>query len=336
MSALDDLLLKKYHESIGQSETATTGEGSEKTDSENNETSYVSSESCVSSEQDCTLDPTQQEADSDEGSPARNYLNGSPAVLPANPKTGSVAALDEPPVAAPFPNEMEIQTGRQPAPAPSESPTPFKPDWEIDRFPWPAICDEIKDRVDSELGRAISSIEEACENRGGNTIILTSARSGSGRTTMTLCLAREAARQGKSVAIVDLDHAGAGMLDCMGIEFEHGIESLQQQNVTAESICVTAVEEGISLLPTANPFHPEHCVTPETRDMLRTVSGHHDLVLIDASREVADLIANQSDVPTQGMIMVSDPDTDEATQAFIEWMKEKNAWTLGVIDNFAA
>ena len=126
------------------------------------------------------------------------------------------------------------------------------------------------------------------------------------------------------------------MLERMGIEFDQGIESLNESDISTESICVTAVDDGVSLIPTAKAFDPSQCDNNHTRQMLHTVAKHHDLVLIDASREVADLIAGARDFPAQGIIMIKDPDAGEATQAFMEWIQEKDAWTLGVIENFAA
>ena len=107
---------------------------------------------------------------------------------------------------------------------------------------------------------------------------------------MALCLAREAARQGKTVAIVDLDHEQPALLERFGIDFEQGIESLGEPDVTAESICVFAVDDGVSLFPAAEAFKPTQCAAPETLRLLHTAEAHFDLVLIDASREVADLL----------------------------------------------
>lgn len=361
MSALDDLLLKMYRESIGEADETAKTDDSVQADPSAMAPSYISSGSRVdppvsqrvasppvdvappsAAQTYASVDATCDDATCDDATCDQETNTEQPTcetvIASTDEPLEAVSATANEPVEVREPAAMGSAESAIKALSSSSSPSPatFKPDWEIDRFPWPAICDDIEDRVESALGRAIVSITEACELRGSNSVILTGARTGLGRTTMTLCLAREAARQGKSVAIVDLDHAEPCMLECMGIEFEQGIESLHEHGVTPEGICVTAVEEGVSLLPTAQPFSPTQCTTQATRELLRTVAQHHDLVLIDASREVADLLAELDDVPTQGMILVSDPGTEQATHAFVDWMKQKNAWTLGVIENFAA
>lgn len=212
----------------------------------------------------------------------------------------------------------------------------FKPEWEIDRFPWPSICEDLEQHLDDQLSEAVRQIRNGCEAQDCKTVFVTSARSGAGRTTMTLCLAREAARQGLSVAIVDLDHAEPSILDTIGVDFEQGIESLGTTGVSAETICVKAVDDQVSLLPTAAAFHLSHCVSPETQELLRTAAAFHDMVFVDASREVVDRFAGSRDLPAQAVLMVTEPGIQEATQAFVEWLHERDTRTLGIIENFAA
>ena len=221
----------------------------------------------------------------------------------------------------------------------------FKPEWEIDRFPWPGICGDVEDRVGDQLTEALERIKSACLARDSNSIVLTSARAGTGRTTMTLCLAREAARQGMRVAIVELDHIAPDMLASMGIDFEFGIESLQGQHLSASDVALVAIEDGVTLVPAVRPFDAALCASKAVRQLLFAIASNHDLVLIDASREVADVLAaspstsmasHLASAQTQGIVMVNDPNSKEATEAFLDWIKEKNAWTVGIIENFAA
>ena len=218
----------------------------------------------------------------------------------------------------------------------SAIPKQFKPEWEIDAFPWPDVCRQAHGQVKEAFAKTFANISQSCDQHHSNTIVLTSAREGMGRTTLSLCIAREAARQGKKVAILDLDHNRPTMLHQVGIEFEQGIESLWEQAVTAESICVRAVEDGVSLFPTVNPFNLEFCANPELKKLVHIASEHHDLVVIDASREVANFMVELSGLPRVAVIMVDAPQSREATQAFLDWLQEKQTWTLGVIENFAA
>ena len=207
----------------------------------------------------------------------------------------------------------------------------FKPDWEVDRFLWPDICIEVETRLERELELAVERIQERCHGCGTNIVAVTHETPGAGATTMTLCLAREAARQGLKVAVIDLNHSDPTVMERLGVAFEEGVESLAQANVTAESISVTAIEDEISLLPTTQPIDLEYSVGPVVHQMLEIVSKHHDIVLMDTSQEVARYLAEHQPFGATTTIVVQSNSEKTLPSVFTDSDR-----TLGIIENFAA
>ena len=262
--------------------------------------------------------------------PARVHLDSAATEILTDPIDTEAMATKE--LSA---NERALAASGQTEQAATED-DDFRPEWEIDRFPWPEICEQLSTQLSAELQQATESITTACASQGTKTVLLTSVDQGVGRTTLALCLARAMARQGKSVAVVDLDHQHPTILQDMGIEFDSGLESLGQDDVSAESICVTALEDGVTLIPAVRPFAADWAATSHVSQLLQSAARHHDLVIIDASAEVAELVAREAEAAGPAVIFVSHPESEAAIQELVKTMQSRQAFTLGVIDNFAA
>lgn len=210
---------------------------------------------------------------------------------------------------------------------------PFKPEWEVDRFSWPGICGVVEDRIERELESTVESIVESCREHESNVVLLTGASRGVGSTTIALCLAREAARQGLRVALVDLDHANPDLMDQLGVAFDSGVEHVDRRGVTPAGICVHAIDEGVSLIPAAEEFAPELAAYDATRQLFATVARNHDLVLVNTSRETAGMLIESGDVDCR-QILVTHAELESS--AVFQNQSGSNAMTLGTITNFAA
>ncbi len=210
---------------------------------------------------------------------------------------------------------------------------PFKPEWEVDRFSWPGICGAVEDRIERELESTVESIVESCRENESNVVLLTGASRGVGSTTITLCLAREAAQQGLRVALVDLDHANPDLMDRLGVAFDSGVEHVDRRGVTPAEICVHAVDDGVSLIPAAEEFAPELAAYEATRQLFATVARNHDLVLVNTSRETAGMMIESGGVDCR-QILVTHAELDSSL--VLPNQSGSSAMTLGTITNFAA
>lgn len=313
MSALDDLLNKQYRDtlaSIPEADEAVAelvARAAEPVESISQSVSQA-----VAAETETKVE-TEAKAEPD------HTVNSEEAVV-----VGETGRDDHP--------EAELPETKLPQ---AEEKRPFKPEWEVDRFLWPVICEDMEARLETELCNAMETIVADCQQHESNVVAITKAGDGVGSTTMTLCLAREAARQGLTVAMIDLDHAMPSLMDRLGIACEHGIESLQKASVGTENICVTAVDDGVSLLPTLEAIDVDYCGSETVQQLINEVAEHHDLVLIDASPEAVDELA-KGKFKQIGAILVADQADNEAKDIATRRYSNGEVRTLGLIENFAA
>ena len=212
----------------------------------------------------------------------------------------------------------------------------LKPAWEVDRFLWPAICGDVEDRVETDLISTVEGIRAESLQRGDPLIAVVNSEVGSGATTVIMCLAREAARQGQRVAVVDLNHLRPGLMDNLGIDCEQGIECLQLANVDVEDICVTAIEDGVTLVPLLKPIDVEYGAGQGVRDLLDRLAQTHDLVLLDTTAEIVQRLANESPQIGIGVVVVSKSDASSGSGLKSLESNPGTSWNLGTVKNFAA
>ena len=212
----------------------------------------------------------------------------------------------------------------------------LKPAWEVDRFLWPAICGDVEDRLETDLISTVEGIRAESLQRGDPLIAVVNSEVGSGATTVIMCLAREAARQGQRVAVVDLNHVRPGLMDNLGIDCEQGIECLQLANVDVEDICVTAIEDGVTLVPLLKPIDVEYGAGQGVRDLLDRLAQTHDLVLLDTTAEIVQRLANESPQIGIGVVVVSKSDASSGSGLKSLESNPGTSWNLGTVKNFAA
>lgn len=222
---------------------------------------------------------------------------------------------------------------------PRSGPVDFKPDWEVDQFRWPQVCQQLTEQLGAGLDEAIQQIQRECKSRR-NVLMMTSSRRQVGRTTLALCLARRAAQRGLRVAVVDLDHENPCLMSMLGVAADVGVESLCQGAQTAESICITALEDGVSLLPIVNSTTQAPWTRRELSSAMRVVAAHHDLVFLDAPpiENFQDFVTSQGPSFGWGAIIVQDmrDSTAQEMQRLVSRLRDGSVWTAGVVDNFAA
>ena len=215
----------------------------------------------------------------------------------------------------------------------------FRPDWEVDQFLWPELCDNIASTLSHDLAAALDAIKQDCQLHICNVVAIANTHDGGGSTTMTLCLAKEAARQGLSVVILDLNHQHPQLMEELGVDCEQGIESLQLESVSPANICISAIQDGVSLLPLLQAVDLEYCSGQTVQGLVNEMSRQHDLVLIDASPEVLDSMSSKPHCRGFGIVAVHKGDEDQPsdqTSLSMIARRRDDIWNLGVIKNFAA
>lgn len=336
MSALDDLLIKRYRETLANMSTSEESQANQPVAAD----VEVANATDVEQPTDAVPSIAISQLPAADGVVAEDTTPSDERDSEVSMSTSANVADDMSAIAEDVEAELDAEEEQadesQSEEIRAEEKLPFKPDWEVDRFLWPVICEQVETRLEKELIRAAEAIVEDCEQRGSNIVAVTTTEDGVGSTTMTLCLAREAARQGLTVAMVDLDHASPSLMDRLGVACEHGIESLQKASIDTENICVTAVEDGVSLLPTMEAIDAEYCASDTVHQMIERVAENHDLVLIDASPEVVDQLSGCKLAAKIGAILVANRAGDEASEICLRKFSNGDIRALGLIENFAA
>jgi Mrp family chromosome partitioning ATPase len=138
---------------------------------------------------------------------------------------------------------------------------------------------------------ALSLISRAAE-RGFKRVLVASAQSGDGRTSVTLNLACALARARQRVLVVDCDLLNPSVMRLLGLHSYIGMYEAFEQGMPPGAAAVGIRPYGFNVLPTTRPVgNPtELLAAPGFWKMLQTFDADHDFILFDSSP-----LANGSD-----------------------------------------
>lgn len=220
-----------------------------------------------------------------------------------------------------------------------QTPGPFVPDWEVDRWNWPSICQrliEAEARYFQSVGKRLK--DATVDSR--HVVMITGARRGEGRTTLALCLARCAAQAGIDVALVDADldnpqlGARLGMeTPCSWLRAVVGTSSLSEA-------AVTSLEDKLTLFPLMQSAAADLQIAKlRSTDLLRLISEHFPLVIVDTGPLQPDdhhPFASGADCPIDTAIVVRDlRNTGETkAQSVARLLQQRGVPAVGIAENF--
>jgi Mrp family chromosome partitioning ATPase len=228
-----------------------------------------------------------------------------------------------------------------PAAQPPDRPARFRPQWEVDTFDWPTVCLRVAERVGGDLRRAIQDLTQR-SSPAGNVLLMTGRSRGEGRTTLAICLARQAAREGASVALIDADFTNPQLANRLGIAAELGLESVVGGPDNVDAACIQAVSEKVSLLPLMRRLRPDDSQwQPRTATAVARLAQEFDLVVVDAgpiSQNTVDLSRDIRPLVELAAVIVHDArkTTREELQSVATRVHEAQLRMVGIIENFAA
>lgn len=157
----------------------------------------------------------------------------------------------------------------------------------------------------------LASIEFALEEAGGQSLLVTSAGPGDGKTTTALQLAMAASRDGRRVVLVDADIRAQGLTRMLGVPERTGLTELALQHLDVDaSVHYLPVSDELLLPVVAAGGRVEDAGSffraPGFRKALQRIKDESELVMLDSSPllAVADtsVIAGQVD----GIVLVVD------------------------------
>ncbi len=215
---------------------------------------------------------------------------------------------------------------------------------EVDRFAWPACCEELLVRLRPHWDQFADSIVEAMTT-GQKCLGIGSLHRNVGRTTTLLALAKLLANRGMRPVLVDADCVQPQLAEACGVAVQTGWDDLLASELALGESLIAAVEDGVALLPWRSSV-AMGAVLPSTAKAAGIFSAlreHYDLVLVDLpplgnKPTVAEFSAFANAVHLDQMYLVDDlrdHDRDALASACAK-LARAGLNVKGIIENFAA
>jgi Mrp family chromosome partitioning ATPase len=230
---------------------------------------------------------------------------------------------------------------RDAAPAAAKRPEArFHPHWEVEQFAWPAACDQLLAAQEGAFAGLLERIVLAAVN-GQKIVAVAGCSAGDGKSTLALCLAREAARAGLSTALVDADFDRPRLAELLGVDPPRGWEEALAGEMPLVETSISSEVEGVHLVP----LRPGRAAPSEERtaallEALELLSDRHDLVLVDMGTIPVDGTPAEAPTPASekllGAILVRDcRRVNEAMSLLVaQQLRAAGVEVLGRVDNF--
>ena len=158
----------------------------------------------------------------------------------------------------------------------------FKPAFEVDRFRWPAITEDL---ITTSTGLLIPVVEMLVAGAADGQVLVGVGGSDRrvGTSTVVMCLARLIAGSGRNVALVDGNFLQGDLGCTLGLEFDLGWEDVLTGNLPLAECAVASVADNITLVPLggAAESESERLSSIQSSVIAGILRHHHDLVLID-------------------------------------------------------
>ncbi len=165
-------------------------------------------------------------------------------------------------------------------------PADWLPDWEVDQFRWPSVCERLAQNATGALSRIVRPLlTEAW--KGQNVVAVTSFSQGEGVTTVALAIARMAASYNVSVALVEGDLENSTIGQALGVAHD-GDWNDGPPATHLKSAAIGSLQDKLVVLPlkrpgTRNGGDPStHRSADDRARMLFELSDAFELVIIDA------------------------------------------------------
>lgn len=137
----------------------------------------------------------------------------------------------------------------------------------------------------SEAYQAIrTSVELSTESGTPRTMLVTSSRPGEGKSTTALVMARDAAKAGRKVLLIDADMRRPSLHTLLNLPKDPGLSSFLTQQIAAETAIHETDTPGLSFMPAGpKPPNPAELVSGAgIRALLKYLGERYDQIIIDS------------------------------------------------------
>jgi succinoglycan biosynthesis transport protein ExoP len=166
-------------------------------------------------------------------------------------------------------------------------------------------------------------------------VLLTSARPGEGKTSVTLNLALTLAQSGRRVVVVDADLRAGNCHRMLGVSNRRGLADVLSNSLPLEEVLQRTAVDGLFFIPRgAIPPYPADLLGSGTMEgVLQTLREGFDLVLIDSPPAIAVSDAELLSVQCDGVLVVlrAQKTPAETVQRMVERLETVGARILGTV-----
>ena len=157
----------------------------------------------------------------------------------------------------------------------------IQPIWEVDSFDIPQSVEQLF--FEEKLFELVAKRIQDAVNDGLQSVMVTSSKSGEGRSTVAIGMAMAAAATGLRVALIDGDTQDPTLADDMRLDVDYGWLDTLRGGLPLSQIAVLSIEDGLTLIPLMPPQREQVSATADEIETLISVVGdQYDLVVIDA------------------------------------------------------
>ena len=171
-------------------------------------------------------------------------------------------------------------------------------------------------------------------------IVVTSAGSGDGKTTLSTNLAVIASRAGKSVVIVDADLRKPMVATAMGVKQEPGLSDVLSGSIALDDALQPVSDELMTILPSGRvPRSPSELLGSTAMvELLDELERRYDMVIVDTPPVLPVTDALLVGVHVAGVVVVTrvGETTRGGIKRAVEAVRKVNAKVLGIVVNAAA
>jgi polysaccharide biosynthesis transport protein len=166
-------------------------------------------------------------------------------------------------------------------------------------------------------------------------VLLTSARPGEGKTSVTLNLALTLAQSGRRVVVVDADLRAGNCHRMLGVSNRRGLADVLSNSLPLEEVLQRTAVDGLFFIPRgAIPPYPADLLgSGKMQEVLQALREGFDLVLIDSPPAVAVSDAEILSVQCDGVLLVlrAQKTPAETVQRMVERLESVGARILGTV-----
>jgi Mrp family chromosome partitioning ATPase len=212
--------------------------------------------------------------------------------------------------------------------------------WEVDAFCWPEVVLKLQ-QVNNESMRRVSQHLAASNQAGLKVLAVTSGQRGTGRSTVSMHLARAASQAGLKVALVDADLQFPSLIDQLQIDAPNSWFQCITDRLPMNEAGVHSVQENITIYPLteAHPVDVLQADGQRIAQFVKRLANEYDLVILDScvlTKDSTSLVGYETSGSLHAAIVVIDAELsakdrlDDACCA----LKSMGIHSVGVVENF--